>query len=110
MATVQEYLGLPEKWPIVENIKYSIMLMPNKADIKHGKKGDPRACALHNAACRIFNIPNCAIGNAHAYIPQRDSRGRFFIARMKTPAKTREAVRIFDKTGKMPEGGFLFVP
>ena len=110
MATIQEYLGVPSSWPIRENIKHEIVLMPNAKDIRTGKKGDPKACALHNAACRVFDIPNCAIGARAAYIPQRDAKGKMYIARLKAPAETRDALRLFDKTGKMPEGGFRFVP
>lgn len=110
MSSIHEYLGLPEKWPIIENIKYSITLMPNKDDIKSANRLDPKACALHNAACRTFNIPNCAIGARHAYIPQRDGKGRYYIARLMAPAQTRDAIKKFDKTGEMPEGGFVFHP
>jgi len=108
--TVQEYLGVPESWPVKEKIKQTIVLMPNKQDIKTAKRQDPRACALHNAACRMFDIPNCAIGGRWAYIPQRDKTGKYYIARMQAAAETRKAIHKFDKTGEMPEGGFRFVP
>jgi hypothetical protein len=108
--TVQEYLSVPAEWPVVEKLKHEIFLMPNKQDIKTAKPNDPRACALHNAACRIFDIPNCAIGGRWAYIPQRDAKGKPYIARMQAPAETRRAIRHFDKTGEMPVGGFRFIP
>jgi hypothetical protein len=108
--TVHDYLNLPTEWPIKENLKHEIVLFPNTRDIKKATKGDPRACALRNAACRMFGIPNCAIGGRYAYIPQRDSKGKFYIARMGAPTETIKAIREFDKTGTMPEGGFHFVP
>ena len=108
--TVQEYLGVPADWPVKEKLKQTIVLMPNKQDIKTAKQRDPRACALHNAACRMFDIPNCAIGGRWAYIPQRDKNGKHYIARMQAPTETQKAIHTFDKTGVMPEGGFRFVP
>jgi hypothetical protein len=108
--TVQQYLNVPEEWKVKENIKHSIILTPNKEDIRKAKRRDPQACALHNAACRMFGIPNCAIGGRWAYIPQKDEKGKFYIARMQAPVKTRAAIRKFDETGKMPEGGFVFAP
>ena len=110
MSTVQDYLGVPNSWKIVENIKHEIMLMPNKADIKFAKKKDPRGCALHNAACRVYEIPNCAIGGRIAYIPQRDAKGKPYIARVEATDETQRAIRTFDRTGKIPEGGFRFRP
>jgi len=109
-STVQKYLGVPESWQVKENIKHEIVLMPNKRDIRTAKPRDPCACALHNAACRMFDIPNCAIGAGFAYIPQRDARGKFYIARMRPTTETQRAIKRFDKTGEMPEGGFRFVP
>lgn len=108
--TIQEYLGLPESWPVKEKIKHEIILMPNAQDIKNAKKSDPQACALHNTACRVFNIPNAAIGGRWAYIPQRDSKGRYYIARMQADPETQRALIKFDKDGSMPEFGFRFVP
>lgn len=108
--SIQEYLGVPEDWPIVERIKFNIILLPNRDDIRKAKPHDPRACALHNAACRTFGVPNAAIGADIAYIPQRDARGRPFIARVAPTAQTAKAIREFDKTGRMPEGGFSFIP
>lgn len=110
MTTVQEYLGVPKSWKIKEDIKHSIVLMPSKRDIQKAKKLDPRACALHNAACRMFDIPNCAIGGRFAYIPQRDEKGNYYIARVEAPDTTRAAIHAFDKTGKIPLGGFVFYP
>jgi len=104
--SVQEYLGVPESWPVVEKIKHEIVLMPNKQDVRRARRQDPRACALHNAACRVFDIPNCAIGGRWAYIPQRNTKGKFYIARMQATGETQRALRHFDRTGKMPEAGF----
>jgi hypothetical protein len=109
-STIHDYLNLPVDWPVKENIKHEIVLFPNTRDIKKAKKSDPQACALHNAACRMFDIPNCAIGGNYAYIPQRDAKGKYYIARVASTAETRKAIKVFDKTGKMPEGGFHFVP
>lgn len=108
--TINEYLGVPETWPVVEKIKHQIVLMPNKQDIKKAKRQDPRACALHNAACRMFDVPNCAIGGRWAYIPQRDAKGKMYIARMQASGETQDAIQHFDKTGEIPEGGFRFRP
>jgi hypothetical protein len=108
--TVQEYLRVPDDWPVREKIRHEIVLMPNKEDIRTAKQKDPRACALHNCACRVFDIPNCAIGGRWAYIPQRDAKGRPYIARMQAPAETQRAIKHFDKTSEMPEGGFRFIP
>jgi hypothetical protein len=108
--TVQQYLDVPSDWKVKEKIKHSIVLMPNKEDIRKATPRNPRACALHNAACRMFEIPNCAIGGRWAYIPQKDERGKWYIARMQAPMSTRRAIKKFDTTGKMPEGGFEFVP
>jgi hypothetical protein len=107
---VQEYLGVPESWPVVEKIAHGIVLFPNAQDIRRAKKSDPRCCALHNAACRMMDIPNCAIGAHYAYIVQRDPKGRPFIARMQATRATQAAIRQFDLTGDMPAGGFAFVP
>ena len=60
--TIQQYLGLPKTWPVKEKIKHAIVLTPNKADIRNADRKDPQACALHNTACRVFNVPNAAIG------------------------------------------------
>lgn len=108
--SIQEYLGLPKSWPVKEKIKHAIMILPNEKDIKSANKKDPQACALHHAACRLFNVPNAAIGGRWAYIPQRDERGNPYIARMQAPPKTQAAIKKFDRTGVMPEGGFKFVP
>jgi hypothetical protein len=108
--SVHTYIGVPESWPVVERIKHSIVLMPTKAEIKRGRQHDPCACALALAAGRMTGIPNAAIGSEFAYIPQRDPRGRPFIARMEATVATRKAIREFDRTGTMPEGGFVFMP
>lgn len=106
--TIQEYLGVPASWKVKENIKHAIVLMPSKMDIRRGKKMDPQACALHNAACRTYDLPNCAIGGQTALIPQKDEKGKWYIARVKATAATQRAIRHFDETGKIPEGGFVF--
>ena len=108
--SIQEYLDVPKTWPVRENIKHEIVLMPSKVDIRKAEKGEPMACALHNAACRVFDIPNCAIGGRVALIPQRDAKGKHYIARMRATAETQKAIAKFDKTGAIPEGGFRFVP
>ena len=108
--TIQEYLGVPPNWPVVEKIKHEIVLLPSASDIKRGKRNNPRACALHNAACRMFDIPNCAIGGRWAYIPQRDHRGKYYIARMQATEATQRAIQKFDRTGVIPVGGFHFRP
>jgi hypothetical protein len=106
--TIQQYLKLPSTWKIEENVKHAIM--PNAADIKNAEKSNPQGCALRNTACRVFDIPNAAIGGRCAYIPQRDSKGKYYIARMRATALTMRAIEAFDKTGEMPKGGFTFVP
>src|SRR6267378_5215365 len=108
--TIQKYLKVPASWPVKEAIKHEIVLMPNARDIKTADKKDPTGCALHNAACRVYNIPNCAIGGRWAYIPQRDSKGKYYIARVQATAQTQKAIKKFDRTGTMPEGGFRFTP
>ncbi len=108
--SIHEYLNVPSKWPIVENVTHEIVLMPNAKDIRTGKRGDPLACALHNAGCRQFDIPNCAIGGRWAWIPQRDAKGKYYIARMQATAETQRSIHRFDATGKLPKGGFRFIP
>ncbi len=108
--TINEYLNVSSTWPIKEKIKHEIVLMPTKNDIKSAIKGEPMACALHNAACRMYDIPNCAIGGRWAYIPQRDNKGKMYIARMQATKETQQAIIEFDKTGEMPEAGFRFIP
>jgi hypothetical protein len=108
--SIQEYLGVPKNWKVKENIKHEILLMPTEEDISGATRRDPKACALHNAACRMYNIPNCLIGGRTAYIPQKDAKGRMYIAKMTAQDATRKAIRQFDKTGKMPLGGFRFTP
>ena len=110
MPTIQEYLEVPADWPVVEKIKHDIVLMPNRRDIKMARQHDPVGCALHNAACRIFDVPNAAIGGRWAYIPQRNAKGKYYIARMQATRETQRAIRKFDRTGEMPEGGFVFAP
>lgn len=107
--TIHDYLHVPKTWPVVEKIKHEIVLFPNKADAKKAKRKDPLACALHNAACRMFDIPNCAIGGRWAYIPQKDAKGKFYIARVQATQETQRAIRNFDRTGTMPLGGFRFI-
>ena len=109
-ATIQEYLQLPKGIEVRENIKHEIVLMPNADDIRRGKISDPKGCALKNAACRVFGYPICAVGPRFAFIPQRDERGRVYIARMEAAGATRDAIAKFDKTGKMPIAGFRFKP
>ena len=108
--TIQEYLGVPGEWEVREKLRHEIVLHPNRDDIRKAKVRDPLACALHNAACRMYDIPNCAIGGRWAYIPQRDVKGRYYIARMQAPLETQAAIKKFDRTGEMPEGGFRFTP
>ena len=108
--TIQQYLEVPANWPIKENIKHEILIMPNANDIKTANKKNPKSCALANAACRLFNVPHAAIGGRWAYIPQRDSNGKHYIARMQTSSATERAIRKFDETGEMPENGFKFIP
>ena len=107
--SVQEYLGVPASWPVREKIKHEIILFPSKQDIKTAKRRDPMGCALHNAACRMFDIPNAMIGDRFCYIPQRDEKGKPYIARVQATGSTQRAIRHFDKTGEMPEGGFRFI-
>lgn len=109
-STVQEYLGVPSSWKVKEKLKHEVVLLPNKRDLKGAKQKEPKACALRNAACRMFGVPNAAIGASKAYIPMRDTNGKHYIARMSAPKETREAIQKFDRTGEMPEGGFRFVP
>lgn len=109
MAKIHEYLGVPASWPIRENIKHEIVLVPTRTDVRTAKQKDPRGCALHNAACRMYDVPNCCIGSRYSYIPQRDPKGRMYIARVQATYDTRRAIREFDKTGKMPEAGFRFI-
>lgn len=108
--SIQEYLGVPKSWKMVEKVRHEIVLMPNKEDIKTAKRHDPLGCALHNAACRVFGIPNCAIGGRWAYIPQRDHKGKPYIAKMQATSETQRAIEAFDKTGTMPPFGFRFIP
>lgn len=108
--TIQEYLGVPSNWKVKKTIKHEIVLMPNEEDIRNATPSDPRGCALKNTACRVFDIPNAAIGARCSYIPQRDSKGRWYIARMYTGKDTARAIQLFDKTGTMPKGGFRFTP
>lgn len=108
--SIQEYLGVPKSWHVRENVKHKIVLMPNEQDLKKADPKNPMGCALHNAACRIFGIPNAAIGGRWAYIPQRDQKGRYYIARMQATVKTQIAIQLFDKNGKMPKYGFEFRP
>lgn len=108
--SINKYLNLPDNWPVKDNFKQSIILMPIKSDITKAKKTDPTHCALANAACRMFHVPNCAIGGRIAYIPQKDEKGRFYIGRFAARPKTQAAIKRFDRTGKMPEGGFIFTP
>jgi hypothetical protein len=108
--TVQQYLRVPDTWPVKENIKHELVIMPTQQDVTGAKKGEPMACALHNAACRMFEIPNCAIGGRSAYIPQRGANGKMYIARMQATKPTQRAIRHFDKTGELPIAGFHFIP
>lgn len=108
--TIQKYLDLPADWKIKENIKHAIVLMPSTSDIEGADRKNPQGCALRNAACRVFDVPNAAIGGRCAYIPQRDSRGKHYIARVRATMPTMKAIEEFDKTGKMPKAGFTFVP
>jgi hypothetical protein len=108
--SIHKYLGLPDNWPIKDNLKHSIVLMPNAKDIRTAKKSDPAACALHNAACRQLEISNCAIGGRIAYIPQKDEKGNWYIGRFAAPPKTMAAIKRFDRRGEIPEGGFRFKP
>lgn len=108
--SIQEYLGLPKATKIREKIKHEILLMPTPEDIKGGKISDPKGCALHNAACRMYDIPNCAIGPRISFIPQRDHKGELYIARVAASGATRRAIIKFDRSGKMPLGGFRFLP
>lgn len=110
MKSIHGYLGLPANWKVRDNLKQTIILMPTKEDIKSADKADPMACALHNAACRMFHVPNCAIGGRIAYIPQKDEKGQWYIGRFAAPPKTIAAIKKFDRRGVMPEGGFLFRP
>lgn len=108
--SIQQYLNLPENWKIRENIKHEIVLMPNRLDISNARKKDPKGCALRNTACRIFDVPNAAIGGRWAYIPQRDDKGKMYIARMQATPATQRAIHEFDKKGTMPVAGFRFKP
>lgn len=110
MKSIHKYLGLPENWPVRDNLQHTIVLMPTKEDIKKANKSDPQSCALHNAACRMFNVSNCAIGGRIAYIPQKDEKGNSYIGRFSAPQKTQAAIKKFDRRGIMPEGGFVFRP
>lgn len=108
--SIQKYLGVPKSWPIKEDIKHRIVVMPNAADVKAADRHDPCGCALSKAACRLFDVPAAAIGGRIAYIPQRDANGKPYIARVRAASATRVAIRRFDQTGTMPKYGFVFVP
>lgn len=108
--SIQQYLGLPESWKIKENIKHEIILMPSQKDVKNAKQRDPKGCALRNTACRVFGVPNAAIGGRWAYIPQRDGKGNYYIARMQATKLTQDALKEFDTKGVMPAAGFRFIP
>lgn len=108
--SIQDYLGVPKDWKVKENVKHEILLMPTAQDIKQGKISDPKGCALYNTACRMFDVPTCAIGPRFSFIPQRDNKGRMYIARVAATNATRKAIIQFDKTGTMPIAGFRFIP
>lgn len=108
--SINKYLSLPDNWPVKDDLKQTIVLMPTAHDIKTAKTSDPTHCALHNAACRMFAVPNCAIGGRIAYIPQKDEKGNYYIGRFAAPNKTMAAIKKFDRRGVMPEGGFIFRP
>lgn len=108
--SIQQYLGLPENWKIKENIKHEIILMPSRQDVSRAKQRDPKGCALRNTACRIFGVPNAAIGGRWAYIPQRDGKGGYYIARMQATKPTQRAIQEFDTKGTIPAAGFRFIP
>jgi len=110
LTVIQQYLGLDKNIPIRENIDHEIVIMPLPQDIKRGKASDPRGCALHNAACRVYGDEHCAIGPIYSFIPQRDGNGRLYIARVAADRRTRKAIIKFDKTGVMPVAGFRFTP
>lgn len=107
---IQEFLGVPPTWPIKENVKHKIVVMPNKADVNNADKKDLCGCALAKAVCRIYNVPAAAIGGRIAYIPQRDENGKPYIARVRASRVTQAAIRQFDKSGTMPKAGFVFLP
>lgn len=108
--SIQSYLGLPDTWKIKENMRHEILLIPSKADVANARQKDPKGCALRNAACRIFGVPNAAIGGRWAYIPQRDDKGRMYIARMQASGPTQRAIKQFDEKGVLPIAGFHFIP
>jgi hypothetical protein len=108
--TIQQYLGVPSDWKVKEKLRYEIILIPNKEDVRTAKRHDPLGCALRNTACRVFNVQSAAIGGGWAYIPQRDEKGKFYIARMRATAATQRAIKQFDEHGTIPEAGFRFIP
>ncbi len=97
------------EYPIVDlEHKASIYVTTINADVRKAIKCDPNNCAIAYAWKRTAGVPVAQIGCTIAYLPMI-YKGKMVAMRCKVPKETRDAIARFDKTGKMPAGGFRFV-
>lgn len=115
---IGDLLGLPYA-PVVESgplvpPAYVAQVLPQ--DVKAAKRKDHLDCAIACSISRQAGFKggvHASIGSRFAHIPMKvPYKGdvKTIIAKMQATAETIKAIKTFDKTGKMPEAGFMFVP
>ena len=96
------------EYPVLES-REGIYIRVLATDLRKAKKKDPGGCAIAVAARRACGSPDAFIAGTVAYIVMPID-GVKVAVRFSVPVSTREAIKKFDRTGKMPAEGFRLKP
>ena len=79
-------------------------------DATGAKQKDWSECVFARACKRLFNSTSVAFFRSIAYVEILDESGKPYVERYQMDTKIRDQIEKFDKTGKMPPGGFVLKP
>jgi hypothetical protein len=102
--------GILGDYPI-RDAKTPFRFTVKQNDVEHAAQKDPHNCAIAKAVERYTGIKAIAIYATVAYIPF-DKRGddKHIIERFTIDRPTKEAIALFDTTGKFQAGEYKFNP
>ncbi len=96
LTTVRRYF--PDVDEVVDSTK-SLRVTVKENDIYHGKRKDPKNCALANACVREQVVDGAIIGISYSYLIKGHKATRF-----KTSTSVSREITSFDRSGKFEEG------
>jgi len=85
-----------------------VMALP--VDVDGAKRKDWGNCVFAKACKRLFGSTRVAFFRRTAYVQLKDETGKDYVERYSMPDAMRAQIETFDKTGKMPPGGFVLRP